>query len=66
MRAYWIVQLEYETWLAPWSGDPGRCTVVENAKRFSSRKAAERALQQAREWGEFRNAFVDRLKATVI
>ena len=66
MKTYWIVQLHHECWLAPWYGDPGLCTVVENAKRFSSRKAAERALKRARDWGEFREAFVDKLKATVI
>ena len=66
MRTYWIVQLEHEVWLAPWYGDPGRTEAIENAKRFSSRKAAEKALEQAREYRAFREAFVDRLKATVI
>lgn len=27
-------------WLAPWSGDPGRTVVLENAKRYKTRKTA--------------------------
>ena len=66
MTSYYIVQLEHEVWLAPWYGDPGQTESIDNAKRFPSRKAAERALELAREYRPFRNAFVDKLKATVI
>ena len=66
MTTYYIVQLEHEVWLAPWYGDPGRTESVENAQRFTSRKAAEKALELAREYRPFRNAFVDRLKAMAI
>ena len=66
VTTYYIVQLEHEVWLAPWHGDPGRTTAIENAQRFPSRKAAEDALTVAREYRPFREAFVDKLKATVI
>ena len=66
MTTYYIVQLEHEVWLAPWYGDPGRTEAIENAQRFPSRKAAEMALERAREYRPFRRAFVDKLKATVI
>ena len=65
MTTYYIVQLEHEVWLAPWYGDPGRTEAIENAKRFPARQAAVKALEQAREYRPFRDAFVDRLKATV-
>ena len=66
MKRYWIVQLEPEVWLAGWDGDPGRTCAIENAKRFTSRKQAERALEKAREYGPFVRAFVDTLRARVI
>ena len=66
MTRYYIVQLEHEVWLAPWYGDPGWTESIEHAQRFPSRKAAEKALEQARQFRPFRNAFVDKLKATVI
>jgi hypothetical protein len=65
-RKYWIVQLCFDCWLAPWDGDPGRTTLLENAQRFKSRKMAEQALAKAREYREFPDAFVDELRATVI
>ena len=66
LSKYYIVQLEFECWLASWEGDPGRTTVLENAKRFRSRSAATKALNDARKYRPFANAFVDILKATVI
>ena len=62
----YIVQLEYETWLAPWYGDPGMTYKIENAQKFRSRKRAEMALAEARKYREFPYAFVDVLRATVI
>jgi hypothetical protein len=32
----WVVQLYDGVWIAPWSGDPGRTTKKENAKRFGA------------------------------
>ena len=66
MSKYYIVQLEYECWIAPIDGDPGRTLKIENAQRFRSRKLAEKALEKAREYRDFPNAFVDVLRATVI
>ena len=63
---HYIVQLDFEVWLAPWKGDPGLTFNIENAQRFSSRARAEAALANARELREFPNAFVDVLRATVI
>jgi hypothetical protein len=66
VTTYYIVQLEPDVWLAPWDGDPGRTEAIENAKRFPSRKAAEKALDDARTYRSFWYAFIDRMKATVI
>lgn len=66
LSKHYIVQLEFEVWLAPWKGDPGRTVNIENAQRFSSRARAEMALAKVRELHEFPNAFVDVLRATVI
>ena len=66
MSKHYIVQLEFEVWLAPWDGDPGRTCSIENAKRFSSRRQAEAALESAKKYRPFCDAFVDVLRATVI
>jgi hypothetical protein len=58
----YIVQLERSCWLAPWKGDPGRTTVLTNATRFKSRRLAEQALKQAREYRAFKNAVVDAMR----
>ena len=63
---HYIVQLEFEVWLAPWFGDPGRTCTIETAKRFSSRQQAVNALEAARQYRPFRDAFVDILRAMVI
>ena len=44
----WIVEIEKGVWLAARDGDPGRTLVKENAKRFRSELAANRALGKAR------------------
>lgn len=59
MTKYHIVQLEVGCWVAPWGGEPGRTVNIENAERFKSRKAAECALADAREYRVFAGAFVD-------
>lgn len=35
-------------WLAPWDGDPGRTVLKENARVFSNREGAEKALKAAK------------------
>jgi len=52
----WIVELEQETWIAPWFGDPGRTVVMRNARKFSSKHSAELALSKARGFHPFANA----------
>ncbi len=54
----WIVELERETWIAPWSGDPGRTVVMHNARKFGSKRAAELALRKARCFRQFKNATI--------
>ena len=66
MRRYYIVQLAFETWLAPWYGEPATTRDIAQAKRFTSPEPAEAALEAARKFQPFREAFVDVLKATVI
>lgn len=52
----WIVELERETWIAPWPGDPGRTVVIRNARKFGSKRSAEIALMKARGFRPFQNA----------
>ncbi len=49
----WIVELERETWIAPWFGDPGRTVVMRNARKFDSKRSAELALRKARGFRPF-------------
>jgi hypothetical protein len=44
----WVVELEHDVWLAPWSGDPGRTCVLAHARVFTSERQAKRALRIAR------------------
>ncbi len=46
----YIVKLNRNLWLAPWSGDPGRTTVEGNATEFKTKSAAKRALTAARKY----------------
>ena len=51
-----IIEIEPETqWLAPWSGDPGRTCIKENAKRYKTKKAAQAALSRAMNRYSFRS-----------
>jgi len=65
MSKYYVVQLAYELWLAPCC-DLGLAQRIEDAKRFPSRRAAEEALEKARQFRPYPDAFVDVLRATVI
>lgn len=48
MSMRWVVELCPGCWLAPWSGDPGRTLVVEEAKQYKSERGAKIALGHAR------------------
>lgn len=47
----YVIQLEPGVWVAPWDGDPGRTLVKENAYRFRSRAAANRAIKSYQDSG---------------
>ena len=57
-KAEFVVVLETGVWLAHWSGDPGRTTDLNNAKRFGSRVLADEALVAARTWRSFLRATI--------
>ena len=63
MLIRYIVVLEHGVWLAKWDGDAGRTEKIENAKVFTSVQKAEAAIQQARRYRPFRDAFVELLPA---
>lgn len=54
----WVVELECDVWLAPWTGDPGRTIKRENAKEFDSFEKASDALDEARKYRPFVNAVI--------
>lgn len=58
MSMRWVVELCPGCWLAPWSGDPGRTLVVENAKQYKSERGAKIALGHARRFRSLDNARV--------
>ena len=66
LSKHYIVQLGFELWLAPWCGKFAVTDNIEQAKRYSSRSAAEVALNAARQCGDYPCAFVDVLRATEI
>jgi len=49
-----VVAISEDCWLAPWTGDPGRTCLIENAKRYKSEAAAKRALSTAAKRYKFR------------
>ena len=51
-----IVEIEDKCWLAPWSGDPGRTVVEQNAQRFATEHAALMAMVEARTFRPFPSA----------
>ncbi len=50
-----IVELDKESWLAPWPGDPGRTLVRSSATRYQSEHAAYCALEREKRKNPFRN-----------
>lgn len=57
--ARWRVVLEDGVWLADGVGDPARTLVQENAAVWRSRRAAQDALEQARKFRLFANAYAE-------
>jgi len=53
-----IVELEGNVWLAPWSGDPGRTIVVDHARKYDTKRGAKIALGVARKYRKFKEARV--------
>lgn len=51
-----VVNCVVTTWIAPWSGDPGRTCIEQYAKRYDSISSATFGLAHARKYGEFRDA----------
>lgn len=47
MRKY-VVEIQPDCWLAPWSGDPGRTCVIDNARTFDTIGKATNALKRMR------------------
>lgn len=58
----WIVGLDkitpsiYTTYIAPWTGDPGRTCIKESAKRYKSAASATFALAHARKYRNYPDA----------
>jgi hypothetical protein len=48
--AKYVVRLSDESWLAPWKGDPGRTSVLHNARIYETEHGARTALGIARRW----------------
>ena len=59
MTPRYIVCLEPGVWVAPWSGDPGRTLVQQNAQRFKRRSTAQQALNRARKYRPFPFAVIE-------
>jgi len=51
-----LQNLKKGVWIAPWTGDPGRTTKIENAKEFNNRSTAWRAIERAQKIRPFENA----------
>lgn len=57
-----IVKLDHGVYIAPWSGDPGRTLVVDNAKVFTTQTKAALALSAARRYRPFPSAEILEIK----
>jgi hypothetical protein len=54
----YVAELEPGVFVAPWSGDPGRCLNIGNAKEYKTTAAARAAITRARKYRPFLNAQV--------
>jgi len=53
-----VVELEIDVWLAGHNGDPGRTTLLKNAKVYKTEQGARIALGLARRYRKFKDAKV--------
>ena len=51
----YIVELQPKCWLAPWSGDPGRTTVINKARKFKKKSSAYRSLANVLDKKDFKD-----------
>jgi hypothetical protein len=58
----YIVELEEGVWIAPWTGDPGRTRVKENARVYSRWQDAKAGLTWAEKSRPFPNAVLHQVK----
>ena len=58
MSTKYVAELEKNTWIASWSGDPGLTCKIENAKVFNFRSTAWRAIERAQKNRPFIHAKV--------
>lgn len=58
----YVVQLQFGCWVADWEGDPGRTLKLANAQRFPTERKAYNALERARKYRPFKEAFVNQIK----
>jgi hypothetical protein len=42
----YVIELQPGYWIADWTGDPGRTEVLDSAKVYTSKKAAQNALNK--------------------
>ena len=49
----YIVELQPKTWLAPWTGDPGRTLDINSARKFKKKSSAYRSLANALDKRDF-------------
>lgn len=42
----YVIELQPGCWIADWTGDPGRTEVLDSAKIYTSKKAAQNALNK--------------------
>ena len=62
MTTKYILELDAGVWAASHSGDPGRTTVKASAKRFSSKRQAERWLSFSRGFRVFATAKIEEIE----
>ena len=53
-----IIELDPDCWIAPWSGDPGRTLVKESAKKYKTKKGAAIYLGMVKKY-PWRNGYPD-------
>lgn len=49
----YLVQLQDDCWIAPWSGDPGRTLSIDHARVFDTPQEAANSLRYAKRFRDF-------------